>query len=301
METKVADFISRIQQTTSEPEKQELLDAIASELLKGRRVCRSRGQSLFGIYLETYQALYQQIREEVGDRIERYDPKQMSVREWTIYLRDAATRKVLGEDERLKKMALEAQQHPSGSEFRSYALRELVEAIRCSGRLCHPQRGRIPASMYSSLYADAVNRTLVYVCQKIDNYDPDRGKNKKFMNWVNFRLEKIAIELRIEANDPHIRKLDSLEKIEDFSYEKQESPLEKVMKFVEEDANGIFRSKHIRDRPDANFREIFLCRARGESWDEISNKLKIPIPTASSFFQRSFKNLAAKIKENVEM
>lgn len=50
-------------------------------------------------------------------------------------------------DERLKQLALVAQQHSPLTQERQLALGQLVQAILNSGRFCHPQLGKF-ASRY---------------------------------------------------------------------------------------------------------------------------------------------------------
>jgi hypothetical protein len=85
-----------------------------------------------------------------------------------------------------------------------------VEAIRLSGKLSHPHRTRFSPQFYDLLYEEAVNKTLMYVCRKIDKYDPERGQDKKFMTWVNFRLDRVIIETSREFKDPKLVDLPSM-------------------------------------------------------------------------------------------
>ncbi|MBD2463163.1 hypothetical protein H6G89_19180 [Oscillatoria sp. FACHB-1407] len=58
-------------------------------------------------------------------------------------------------DEKLRQLAVSAQQHPPLTAGRQVALRSLVQEVLCSGRLCHPQRGKFSGS-YQDIYDEAL-------------------------------------------------------------------------------------------------------------------------------------------------
>lgn len=278
-------------------ERQFALTRLVDEMLRSRQICRPLGsQPLFGVYQEIFEQVRQQLLLDVSEQLNQYNPKQMTVRAWTNILRNQAIRKILNNTQ-LKKLAIEVQRHPPYTELRQYALGELIEAIRLSGRLCHPHRASFSPQFYDLLYDEAVNKTLTYVCRKIDNYDPERG-DKKFMNWVNFRLERVFIESAHEFREPNTRDLSSLTELEKIVQpEEPLSLLEMVRECLEENAENIFKQAHIKNRPDANFRFIALARISGKSWEEISAELGIPLPTLSSFFQRSCEKFRSKFRQ----
>lgn len=269
--------------------------ALADEILRARRICRpSANCPLSGIFLEIYQAARQHLKQQLEAQIDRARPPSVSLREWVENLRDLALKSVLSDD-RLQAIALHAQR-ASTPEQRQYALRELVEAIRISDRLCRPHRGKFNPQFYELLYEEAVNQTLVYVCQNIDKYDPERSR--KFMTWVNFRLDKLVIESRWDFSFSNVQELPSLEDLE--------APIEEdsndvrlaleLEKFIQQDEKNIFKKEHIRDRPDANFQTIALATLQGKTWEELSQELKIKVPTLSSFFRRCCQKFSPHFK-----
>ncbi len=259
----------------------ELVDVI----MRSRKVGRPpRGQPLAGIYKDICDRIRQHLIQLLQDCLEKEllqpDPA------WGYELRTQATQTALT-DPLLKGLALEAQSQPNPSSLRQHALLQLVEAIRACGRLARPHRAKFSPSFYSLLYEEAVNRTLVYVCQKIDTYDPHRGQAQKFMNWVNFRLDRMVIECRRQFRDRDTQELPNLNDLERLSQPESESSLAKdVQEYIASDPEGIFTAAHIRKRPDASFKTIALARFAGQNWEEISQQLDIKIPTLSSFFQR---------------
>lgn len=262
---------------------------IASELvdtmMRSRKVGRPpRGQPLTGIYREICDRIRQHLTQLLQDCIEkgRLDPAPT----WGYQLRAQATQAALT-DPLLKGLALEAQRQPNPSGLRQHALLQLVEAIRACGRLARPHRAKFTPSFYTLLYEEAVNRTLVYVCQKIDTYDPNRGQAQKFMNWVNFRLDRMVIECRRQFSDRDTQELPNLNDLERLSQpEPQSSLASDVRDYIAADPEDVFKSTHIRKCPEASFQAIALARFSDQSWEEISNQFGIKIPTLSSFFQR---------------
>ena len=272
---------------TDSLEWKEALIQLVDIMLRSRKICRPpQGQSLFGIYQEIYSSVRQQLIDDVGEALGRYNLKTPSVREWVNTLRDNAFKEVLN-DARLKQLAITAQHTQPQTTERQYALKELVEAIRLSGRLIRPR------GTNNLIYEEAVHRTLMYVCQKIENYDPERGKGR-FMNWVNFRLEKLLIEVRQEfpTGDDFSP---------DFEIPQPDNPPslgEKIRDCIAEDAKNIFKKAHTKDRPDANFQAISLATTSGKSWEEISAEFKgIKVSTLSTFFQRCCQHFQSDIKE----
>ena len=300
MDERLEQLITEVQDCGSADDRYHLLNQLIDEILRSRSWCRpSRGQPLSGIYREIYEAVHKQLASEVDRQINNYDPKKLPVREWIKGLRDRALGLVLNHD-RLQILALTAQQNPPESESRQYALRELVEAIRCSGKLCRPHRGKFSPEFYKLLYEEAVNQTLVYVCQKIDLYDASRGA--KFMTWVNFRLDKLVIECYRQFSSPQTQSFACVDDLERVLEKQQPSTPTRglsvqLREVLEEDPNNFLKNEHIRARPDANFRAIALAVISGKSWKEISVEFDLPIGTLSSFFGRTCRKLAPTFKE----
>ncbi|NEP51334.1 MAG: hypothetical protein F6K65_22060 [Moorea sp. SIO3C2] len=90
------------------------------------------------------------------------------------------------QDEKLRQLATEAQDYPAKTRMRQIALTKLVKAIRESGQLCRPHRGKF-IGFYEEIYDEACNRVFLYLCQNIDKYDPNKGE---VLQWFNFLLRK---------------------------------------------------------------------------------------------------------------
>ncbi|MEO0853603.1 MAG: hypothetical protein AAFY15_08885, partial [Cyanobacteria bacterium J06648_11] len=173
--------------------------SLVERAMRSRSICRpQRGHKLSGIYLDLYRAAEQNLYEAVSDRV-RADSREFG-QEWVNTQRDVAFRTVLTRD-LLEQLAIAAQQCPLRTATRQHALVELLGALQLSGKLRHhPLRYTHP-----DWYDDAVSRSLLWVCQNIDKFDPQRGS---FLAWVNFRLDMICRQVKQEAKDPFVRAVD---------------------------------------------------------------------------------------------
>lgn len=277
------------------------LDALVEFFLRSRPVGRSpKGQALEGIYLEIYELARAELKDVILKNLRFYKPHQVTIQEWRQILLKQTFSHILT-DEQLKRLALEAQRHPPKSVNRQHALSQLVVAIRLSGRLSRPHRGKFSPQFFELLYEEAVNRTLTYICRRIDNYDPLRGEKQKFMNWVNFRLDRMIIDCRTEFSDRQTQELPDLEQLDQlFKPEIGPTPSDLVRECLELDTEDRFNQAHIRGQPNANFRAIALARLSGKSWEEISVELNVKVPTISSFYQRCCQKFAPQFQEYLE-
>lgn len=117
------------------------------------------------------------------------------------------------------------------------------------------------------------------------------------MNWVNFRLGKIFIELVHQTFQMKSTSFKEIEKSE------ENIPLlsEIIRQCIEDDPEGIFKTECVENKPHASFQAIFLAkRVDGKSWKEISEELDIPVTTISSFYWRRIQRFAPIIKRYVQ-
>lgn len=197
-------------------------------------------------------------------------------------------------DEQLQQLALAAQQHPPLTRERQMALRQLVNQILQSGRLCRPQSGQF-SGVYQDIYDDALQELLLYICQNIEKYDPERGS---VMAWINMLLErrffkeaipKILDKQRIKRMD-----LSDLDKLA--SSEKTEDLTELLKECIELDPENLFKKDYIENCPLANFQSIAKRRFLGKSWKEISEEFELKVSTVSSFYSRCLSKYSSKLK-----
>ena len=284
-------------QNCSQQKKEYLVSKIVKLVLRSRTFCRKyQGQPLFGIYLEIYTQAKLQIVEDILPENSSYKVSELGTVSWQSNVKFKAFKKVL-DDDKLKQLALTVQDYAPNSELRSYALRELIRAIKISGKLCSPYKYRFSPEVYKVIYEEALMETFMLICTKIDNYDPERGK-KKFMNWVNFKLEKAVLiccnKLKI-YQELQFFELSDLDKIT--APVTAPSLAESLVDYIKKDPDNLFTKSYVKGNPDANFRTIALARISGQSWQEIAQQFNISVSTLSSFYRRNcqrFKSILEK-------
>lgn len=198
-------------------------------------------------------------------------------------------------NEQLKQLALAAQQQPPLTLLRQLALRQLVNGILSSGRLCRPQSGQF-SGIYDDIYDEAVQELLLYICQNIDKYNPERGE---VMAWVNVLLErrffKEAIPKIMDKQNMQRMSLSDLDQIA--PPESNPCLTDMIKQCIELDSENIFKNEHIENHPRANFQALARRRLLGKSWKEIAAEFDIKLSTVSRFYDRCLNKFSAKIKE----
>ncbi|NJM69376.1 MAG: hypothetical protein HC862_03610 [Scytonema sp. RU_4_4] len=117
-------------------------------------------------------------------------------------------------DQRLQQHAKEIQQCPPLSPERQLALNRLVNEILKSGRLGRPQRQLWSPSLYEDIYNEALQKTLLEICQKIDSYNPEHP----VLAWVNFRLNFQFIDVVNDYRKQGITQIPKSDKTEQIAH-----------------------------------------------------------------------------------
>lgn len=212
-------------------------------------------------------------------------------------------------DERLKQLAVEAQQSPPRTPQRQRALARLVDALYQSKRLVRPYRGQFHG-FYEDIYAEAQQRLFLYLCEQIHRYNPEF----EVLQWANFLMKRrffVEASRDVMPTAPKgmdrskVKRitLDVLDKQEPMELRSQStiSLSEAVVQCIQEDRDGLFKSAHIQKKPEASFQYIALQFLGGYSWKEISADLDVKAVTLSSFYQRCLTKFAAVLKEYVSV
>ncbi|MFB2980020.1 hypothetical protein [Microseira sp. BLCC-F43] len=198
-------------------------------------------------------------------------------------------------NQQLKQLARAAQQQPPLTLLRQLALRQLVNGILTSGRLCRPQPGNF-SGVYEDIYDEAVQELLLYICQNIDKYNPERGE---VMAWVNVLLDrrffKEAIPKIMDKQDIQRMSLSDLDEIA--PPESNPCLTEIIKQCIELDPENLFKKEHIENHPRANFQALARRRLLGKSWKEIAAEFELKISTVSRFYDRCLNKFSAKLKE----
>ena len=208
-------------------------------------------------------------------------------------------------DDRLRQLAIAAQNHPQGSPARQRALTELLAVMQRSGRLCRPRRGQFQM-FYEEIYAEALQRLFIFICERIDAYNYQKGE---VLQWANFLLNRRffidasrdflpAVYKGIDAKVVKHLTLESLDQYNPHELNPQLTPLlsQKVKDCLEEDPEGLFAQAYVTDHPAASFKYLALKKLEGYSWQDLSIELNITIPTLSSFYQRCLTRFAPILK-----
>lgn len=211
-------------------------------------------------------------------------------------------------DQSLHKLVQAAQSHPPNSWERREVLGQLIRELRNSGQLFRPKRGQF-RGFYNDIYEDALQSLFTYVCERIDNYNPERAS---VLGWVNFLLSQ---RFFVEASREHVStvqkhmdaqtiwkaSVDDLDSKLLSSSESTSKPFlsDDLKSFIQEDPKGVFQSTYVEKHPEANFQWIVLRRLDGYTWHELAEETGISISTLSSFYQRCIRKFPPVIWEDL--
>lgn len=206
-------------------------------------------------------------------------------------------------DEVLKRLALEAQNFPPGSRQRRRILTRLVQLTRTSGRLCRPYVGQFP-HVYDEIYNEALQLLFIYICDRIDAYNPERSP---FLRWVNFLLQRRFFNQAIpkiigDRREVSFNPITSTFPVQQHFAAKHLPPSlsEAIAQCLQEDPAGLFEGRSLRQMPEVTFRMIAIRRLEGDTWKAISTDLGVRISTLSDFYQRSLTEFSEFIKDYVQ-
>ncbi|NEN98400.1 MAG: hypothetical protein F6K50_23650 [Moorea sp. SIO3I7] len=317
------DFNSQLQRLLLEAQnyppksssRQLLVNQIVAMLMELPHNLRRQPVRCLPIVQQIYQALEEQLLQDVRQELDHDNWQRTSIREWANSLRNQALKKAL-RDPLLNSIALEAKQAPVGSNERKVALNLLMEAIHIANRLGHRHRDSLPPDIYNYVRNEALQNTLIEICQKIDNYHP----NRDVMAWVNFLLNSKWIEVYnkyIRQGITHLPKhsnnhsedsqpltfVTSPDIIETFwGNDETISQSQELRQLIEEDPDHMFTQEHIRGRPDVNFKVLALAKIwEDKSWEELAIRFQIDsIQTLSSFYNRKLRKFKAYLQQYIE-
>lgn len=305
----VLKLLQQVQTTKSSKQQESVINQIAVMILRSRPICRRfNGEPLNGVYQEIYLQAKEQLLAHLRQHLIRSDlsvnGQQLLNRQplnpVSLYAIQTEIFQGILNDSTLKKMGISAQNFLVNSELRTYALTELIKAIQLSRKLRRPHNNKFSANLYHLLYQEALTETFTYICLKIDSYDPNRGQGK-FMNWVNFNLDKFILKCYERYNKYGKYELSPVQELEKFGQPVNSPDLSKLLRqYLRQDPDKIFQTAHIKSRPDANFSQIALAKFSGKSWTEISQQLDIPVPTLSSFYNRWCRRFAPLLKTELK-
>jgi DNA-directed RNA polymerase specialized sigma24 family protein len=212
-------------------------------------------------------------------------------------------------NELLQQLAKEAQQHPPLSSQRQLALSKLVNEILRSHQLVRPQKGRWQPNLYEDFYNEALQKTMLEVCQKIDNYN----SSHPVMAWVNFLFKNYFIKVVKERDKQGITYIPDIEKkqttcilsLDDLErylpIEEASENTQLLRQFLQNDPENLLSKERLRERPEITFQFLAIAKfVEDRTWDEIATTLGISIQTLCSFFDRRLQKLMPYFKKYLQ-
>ncbi|MEM7714485.1 MAG: hypothetical protein AAF349_13085 [Cyanobacteria bacterium P01_A01_bin.68] len=177
--------------------RQQAIVTLVDKILRSCILFRCSPKSLDGVYLDIYQALQQQLHQDIAQKLDEYKLQNLPVEAWLNEVRTRCLQKIINEAY-LQQLALEVQKYQPLTKEWQYAFGVLTNAILLSDKLLHK------ANIYNDVYEEAKNELWIWLYQNIGTYNPSKGK---FTAWLNFRFDMILRNSHVSQNDPFIQKL----------------------------------------------------------------------------------------------
>jgi hypothetical protein len=207
-------------------------------------------------------------------------------------------------EQQLHELALVAKAAFPGSRQRQQALSKIYRLLDEGGVLkrrpgTHPQ-----------VFSEVKTDILTYACEKIDNFDPEKGQ---FLRWINSHFWWRQRDAQKKFSQPQHKSLDdpatfgknaeegiwqSLNLLSVFNLGNHPDYTSAQLRdFLEDDPDGKFCAAHVKDRPDVTFQSLALRGMYGEPYREVAQRTGISISTLSSFYQRRLAEFSPYIRE----
>ncbi|MEM8639638.1 MAG: sigma-70 family RNA polymerase sigma factor [Cyanobacteria bacterium P01_G01_bin.54] len=206
----------------------------------------------------------------------------------------------------LKRLARQAQDNPEGSPLRQRSLNQLLRLLQASGKLRRPYPHQFNY-LYEEIYAEALQRLFIYICQKIDLYRPE----KEVLQWVNFMLKtRFFYEARQDcvpfyrperqklSRQPWLR-VEELEQTLPGKVPRAAPPTleDQARDYIESDPDGCLTQKHLRGHPEITLQILLLRILAGYKWHELAQEFAVPLPTLHSFYSRQLQKCMPQLRE----
>jgi hypothetical protein len=205
----------------------------------------------------------------------------------------------------LQQYVEEAQRFPHRSTQRQLALTHLTQGILKSNRLGRPRIAIWSASLYEDLYNDALNKTLLGICQNIERYN----SQYPVMAWVNNNLKFTLMNVFNDYKKGGLTYVPKSIKVEISSPNNIEYCIcvkealtdddQLFRQFLEEDPEGFLEEDKLREHPDVTFKILALARLDNNTWLNLEKNLGVSAQTLSSFFHRCLKKRMSYLQKNL--
>jgi hypothetical protein len=223
-------------------------------------------------------------------------------------------------------LGLEAQRDASGSHEQQQKLERLISAISQPDWLkVSSNKHKLPKEGHREVTDTAIQDIGLRLIKKIQagEFDPQKGKISHFVkNSISFRQKDAAKKYQGKSSfvrqgkknyikfvssdtffpDSQFDDTDKSGSLFDV-YQSLETSLllsQQIIDCIKEDPDKIFRQKHMRKRPKANFRAIALLRVYGYNWQEIAEYLGTQLKATARFHDRCLQEFAPTIREYLQ-
>jgi DNA-directed RNA polymerase specialized sigma24 family protein len=146
-------------------------------------------------------------------------------------------------------------------------------------------------------YGDVLQKTWLYFCENIDQYDPERGS---VITWLNAYLKYRLQDIRRERNQEKKTKIQHSDRqnqdlnrtIDDLINNLPAAPdippiLEEIQQWVQTDPNGELRRIHIQGHPEITCQVLILRRLPPQTtWEILAQEFGVAASTLNSFYRR---------------
>lgn len=197
----------------------------------------------------------------------------------------------------LEDLALEVQQHAPDSYKRQIAMTKLIRTLLASGKIYCQNKHNFPPEVYE----EALQEAFLALCEKIDEYDRTQASIltcfNKLLGWRFFDASKRymkharrCVSLDNPIGDTDIPFLDAIAQPVPTP-----KPYDRLREYFDKDPEGLLSQKHVKGRPEVNFRAIVLGRLAEKPWKQLSDDWGISVSTLSRFYQRSCQHFASHV------
>lgn len=194
-------------------------------------------------------------------------------------------------EERLQKLALEAQQNQPGSAKRRLALTRLSQELMQPGCIAHPATS-FPREISQEIYQEARQNLLLHVCQKIDQYNPEKAS---VLTWVNFLMKKRFFPEATPDVIGSIKDIKVISELQKLIHEYEEPLSEKLRNYVEQYPDHLLQVS-MKSRSHITFQFLLIHRLNGKKWRELAENYEVPLTALNDFYNRKLNELKPAIK-----
>ncbi|TAH16846.1 MAG: hypothetical protein EAZ10_19965 [Oscillatoriales cyanobacterium] len=194
-------------------------------------------------------------------------------------------------DDRLKQLAIAAQNHQPKTLGRQKAVTRLVMEIEKYKIINCPQNTKFSYAIYQEICAEAKQELMFRISREIHNYRPE----KEVSQWVNFLIVKCFQETTpkvIGRKDLQTVYYGDMEPVFN-QMEKQQVQHEScqvgadLIDMILEDPGNVFENEVSKKHPNVNFKVLLIKRViEDASLQQISEELGVSVSTLSSFYHR---------------